>query len=83
MMVKSLYTHVAVIAVCGSRRSEYKASVAKLYFLRVRFNRASIKNGLILADLSGQVFLTDRDPPQVWVLKVAKYFGDYPRVDDC
>lgn len=49
-MVESLYTHIAIVAMSCSWRSENVAGVAEFYFLRMRFYGASIEYRLILAN---------------------------------
>jgi hypothetical protein len=48
MMIESLYTGVAIIAMGGPWRPENVASVAKFYLLGMSFYCACVKNWLIL-----------------------------------
>lgn len=59
------------------------AGVTEFYFLRVSFDSRRIKDRLVLADCSIDVAFIYWYFSIVWVLKVAKYFWDYPRVHPC
>ncbi len=80
-MVKSLYTHIAIVAMSCSWRSENVAGVAEFYFLWVRFHCASIEYRLILAYRTVKVALTNGDLAEGRVLVMTEYFGDYARID--
>lgn len=49
MMVESFDTHIAIVTVSCSGRSENVAGVAEFYFLWVRFHGAGVEYRLLLA----------------------------------
>lgn len=57
--------------------------ITKFYFLRVGFDSHCIKNRLVFADCPIDVSFIYWYFAIVWVLKVAKYFGDDPRINPC